>query len=491
MKMRYKIIIILAAVLTGTFGMAQDHGVRVLNPVAEVSGTMVEVSMQIEADRLDIGCNGSYRLVPCIEKDGVRVQLPEVVYAGSQRYRFDRRREFLSRQTPDPVYKVFPKAHRRKPETLDYRVSIPYMPWMDGAGLRCSWLIYSCRGEESFAVVADGAVTIDGPGLYRGPDPSFYGDVVYYTPEAEQYSDPYTGRMISGKRRSISADLYVNFPRDVPELLPDYMDNAAELRKADSLMNYIAGNRLISVSGLYITGYASPEGALWRNTNLARYRANNLKKYISDRYDTSGLQLFVASVPVNWQGLKEALLTGRYPYADAILQIISDVDGDEQRERAIMDIAGGVPHRRLLNEVYPTLRRTELKAEFTVPGLTAEQARELIYTNPELLSLEEMYMVSGEYEPGSDEYVEVFSIAARQFPDDFIANNNAAAAWLQKGNAAEAYRYVSRIAHDPRAYSNVGTYYYLLGDREEAKRYFRMAVREGIPGADRRLKMIE
>lgn len=480
---------------------AQFPGLRISDPGIEVSGGTVNVRMHIEAEKLDIACNGSYRLVPFIEKDSVRLQLPEVVYAGSHRYRFDRRREQLSGQLVSEVYRVFPKANRQKPEAVDYAVSVPFLQWMEGARVKYEWLCYACEGEQLLAAETlamplpesvYGYAAAPPAGAYRHlPDPKIYGDVVFYAPEQERYRDAETQQLVSGKRRSVSADLYISFPQDVPDILPDYKENAAELKKVDSLMSYILGNDLMSAVELTITGHASPEGAYWRNTNLSRYRANNLHRYVTAHYDIAGLPVSVNWIPVDWEGLKSMLAESDIPAKEEILQVIDDIPGDEERERIIARIDGGASHRRMLWEIYPRLRRTVLRADFTVAGLADERAQEVLDTKPELLSLAEMYAVARHYAPGSDDYLEVFELAAREFPGDFVANNNAAAAFLQRGDAEGAYKYIVKIAHDPRAYSNIGTYYYLLGEMEEAGKYFALGAEHGIPGARERLKMVE
>ncbi len=342
-------------------------------------------------------------------------------------------------------------------------------------------------GIERLKRLPEGVDAID---HRRQAYPSVYTDVVFYTPEQESYRAQ--GDVpVAGKRRHISADLYVNFPQNVPDIRLDFRSNFDELRKADSLMNYIMSNDNVSEVEVSVHGYASPEGALWRNRNLARYRALNVKKYLDGRFDLSSLPLRVEWTPVDWAGLREILSTGDFPLADEIVAIIDGTEGDQERERIISSVLGRDLHRRLVAEVYPRLRRTVVRADFTVPPFTPEESRELIDSEPELMSLEEMYSAAGLYEEGSYEHTEIYLRAARQFPDDFIANNNAAAALLRSGNSREAYKYLIKISSDPRAYSNTGIYYYLEGDIEKAKEYFRMAMDAGTPGAEKRLKMIE
>ncbi len=441
---------------------AQQRAVTISNASVTESGGNLNVRMLVDAQKVDVRCNGSYRLVPYIVKDDVRLKLPEVVYMGSQRGKFDRRKEFLSGGNIPEYYKVFPNANRRKPEVVDYIVAVPRMPWMENARVCYDWVVSDCGGDT---VLWTDHIRQE-KSVFELPE------VVFYSPEPETYRDPQSGEFVAGKRRSVSAELYIQFPQDVPDIREDFRYNFDELRKADSLMYYILDNKLMSEVEMSIHGYASPEGALWRNKNLSRYRAQNLHKYLKAKFDISGLPLTVEWTPVDWDGLRSILADGNFPYGDDIVGIIDNTEGDEERERIIAGVAGKKVHERLLGEVYPRLRRTVLHAGFTVAELTPEQARDILHTNPELLSLEEIYSIADSYEEGSYEYIDVFLAAARQFPNDFVANNNAAAVLLRSGSSREAYKYLAKISGDPRAYTNIGIYYYLEGDTEGAKDYF-------------------
>lgn len=472
--------------LTTAYGQSESRDIQVTQESVTTDGENVYVRMRVEAEKLDIRCNGSYRLIPAIEKGDVKLALPEIVYSGSLRYRFDRRRELLSGgdNYPEPYY-IDPKANKRKPETVEYHVSVPLLPWMNGATVTYEWVRCGCGGEE---VLWTGYAPrhIEEQVQQWIPNPAVYRDVVFYTPENSRENDEKGSR---GKRELAKVEMYLNFPQDVPDILVGFADNAAELAKSDSLMNFIFSNNLNAVTELRIHGYASPEGAYWRNRNLSRYRAENFHKYLKSKYNLTGIPVQEAWTPVDWEGLTEMLTTSDVPFRDDALTIVSDARiPDEMRERLLRRVGGGIPHKTMYKQMYPKLRRTVLLADLRMDALPVEQASKMMLVRPELLSQEEMYRVALSHPAGSASYVDAFIAAARYFPDDFTANNNAAAAILQTGNAEAAYRYIVKIAHDPRAYSNVGTYYYILGDVEKARQYYRMASRDGVAGAEEQLK---
>ena len=53
-------------------------------------------------------------------------------------------------------------------------------------------------------------------------------------------------------------------------------------------------------------------------------------------------------------------------------------------------------------------------------------------------------MVAKEYEPGTQEFTDVFETAVRMFPDDAVANLNAANAAIRRDDFAAARRYLAK-----------------------------------------------
>ncbi len=104
------------------------------------------------------------------------------------------------------------------------------------------------------------------------------------------------------------------------------------------------------------------------------------------------------------------------------------------------------------------------------------KGREILKTRPSNLSLGEMFLIARSYTPGSAEFNEVFNIAARVFPDSDVANINAAASALERGDAASASRYLNRVEErDAAWWNNMGVLSWLEGDPERAVRSFKMS----------------
>ena len=103
--------------------------------------------------------------------------------------------------------------------------------------------------------------------------------------------------------------------------------------------------------------------------------------------------------------------------------------------------------RDRLKYVYPGLRHTDYTIEYIVKHYPVKEARRLIYTHPEALSLEEMYQVAKSYGEGTDGWLDALLMAARHYPESSTANLNAASACLRMRRLTDAKHYL-RLASD-------------------------------------------
>lgn len=233
------------------------------------------------------------------------------------------------------------------------------------------------------------------------------------------------------KERTDSLRADVEFVFDVAELDPRYRDNASQLRRLNVALGDIRRSRHSSITAVNIIGFASPEGAESYNTTLSVRRAMSVKDYLE------------AST-----GLPHELFAAR---------------GEGER---------------------PDGLRAMVEVDYTVEPLSLDEIKRAIRARPQLLSIEEMFRLSCTYNPESDDYREVFEIAATTFPYDDVANINAAAANLLHGNIDAAAFYLERCRHQPPAWwDNTGIVFYLRGDLARAAVSFSNAGTTGFENA--------
>ncbi len=189
----------------------------------------------------------------------------------------------------------------------------------------------------------------------------------------------------------------------------------------------------VSITAVKIHGYASPEGSFANNRRLAEGRAEALAGYVGRLYSFPSGMIEVESTPEDWDGLRRYVADSlSLDNRDGILAIIDNTDlAPDARERRLKS-RFPQQYRILLNEVYPALRHSDYEVEYVVRPFS-------------------LYMIANSYEPGSDEFNEVFEVAVRLFPSDPVANLNAAITAFNRRDIPAAERYLAKAGNHPQA----------------------------------------
>lgn len=173
--------------------------------------------------------------------------------------------------------------------------------------------------------------------------------------------------------------------------------------------------------------------------------------------------------------VKKTMEEDQPAYAEKALAVIQKYENLDVREARLKSTLGMTTYRTMMNQYYPRLRRLSVSVDYEVREVLNSEAARLIYTNPKLLSLQEMYRVAAMYQPGTKEYKEVYEIAANTYPEDVTANLNAASANIISGDFKKAASYMDKVKDDSRAFNNLGVLAWLSGNTEAAKEWFQKA----------------
>ena len=113
-----------------------------------------------------------------------------------------------------------------------------------------------------------------------------------------------------------------------------------------------------------------------------------------------------------WDSVRHWVAASDIRYRDEVLAIIDNYAPDA-RDAKIRALDKGATYNMLLHDVYPGLRRTDYTIDYTVLPFAVEEGKKVIRTNPQYLSLNELYQIALSYPQDSPEYEEVFMIALR------------------------------------------------------------------------------
>lgn len=435
--------------------------VAVENLKVENTGNTMVVALDLNMDSLDLPSDTRLVFTPVIRNGSETREMPQIIINGRKQDISYRRHGY--KDYPGNVVSV-----RRKNGTsqrLHYDAVLPYEDWMKNSDVVMAEDLCGCGDVQDQNTV----------GLRQLRTPF----IPYMRPAAE-----------ARKVRHEEGRAFVDFPVDKITLYPEYRRNTQELQKIVNTINLVKNDKNTTITNISIHGYASPEAPYEHNAYLAENRAKTLKDYVARLVSMDDALFTVRSTPEDWQGLRQMVAGSNLTNRDAIIRIIDDPQfSPDARE---WKIKSGYPedYRFMLDNWYPALRHSDYVVTYSVRPFSAEEAKEILKTKPQQLSLEEMFMVAQTYEPGSDEFKEVMETAVRMYPDNATANINAACARMESGDLAGAQRYLDKAGDTPEALHAKGVLAMLRGDAQNARLLLEKAKAGGAKGADRNLQII-
>ncbi|MCH5221564.1 MAG: tetratricopeptide repeat protein [Muribaculaceae bacterium] len=345
---------------------------------------------------------------------------------------------------------------------IAYSQRVDYADWMNGAELVVRQADYGCAG------CSKGAEMMTDLSMYKNVQyqPTF----IYQAAVAEAV-----------KSRELSGRAYVDFPVNKTEIYPNYRRNSTELAKIIATIDSVKNDEDITVTSISIKGFASPEGTYDNNVRLAKGRTTALKNYVQTLYRFRSDFIKTDYEPEDWEGLREYVVNSSLQYRDEILDIIDDpmLDPDHKDWRIKLRYPGD--YNILLQNVYPGLRHSDYRIEYNIRTFSdPEEIRQMLRSQPQKLSLNEIYLAAQGLEPGSDAYNEVFETAVHMFPSEPVANLNAANAAMQRGDLVGAARYLDRAGDSPEATYARGVLAALNGDYTKGVALIEKAIALGI-----------
>lgn len=456
-----RIIIAVAAsmcfLVTGYAQRISDVAVSDLDIVKD--GTDMNIDMTIDLSSLDVKNRRSVHLLPVLKNGTDSIVLPPVgIYSRGRYINYLRRGESIFEELNEDIYR-----EGRQPDMFRYSATIHYEPWMDGSEIFLNRVTCGCCQD----MLTEEQARLGGFSI-----PVFEPHFIYVCPKADLI-----------KIREISGTAFIDFPVSKTDINPDYRNNRAELAKIISTVDSVRNDTDIKVGKLYFKGFASPESPYSNNERLAKGRTASLKKYVQDLYHFPEEMIVTESEPENWEGLRAYVANSTLEHRDEILELI-DCDRKPDDKEWIIKTDFPKDYRFLLDNCYPGLRKTDYKIEYTIKVFTdVNKILEIFKTSPNKLSLNELYIASTAYEPGSEEFIEVFETAVRMYPTDPVANLNAANVAIADERYKDAKAYLKKAGETPEADYAWGLYYLALGDYEKADEKLKKAREEGIAQA--------
>lgn len=491
MKKSYIYGILTSAMLFGGICAASAQtGVSYLSQIGiegcrvETADRKVHVSMHVDMSDLRIKSQHTVSLTPVlVSKDGSREHAfpPIVIDGGTRNKVYLRAQRLESVDLPpyhDEMSKVIIRRRNGEEQTYDYAATADYARWMLNGSIEMREEVHGCVNCQTGTSQQQYLETVI---------PEFIPDYRFDLIEPE---------IETVKVRAETRTARLQFRQDSHRILPDYKNNRAELDTVSNSIQLVQNNADVSITGIYVTGYASPEGTVSHNLVLSENRARALADYIVRENDIDGDLLHVAWIGEDWKGLRMEL--ENFPKLlkrDEVYRVIDECTGDRDAcEERLKEIEPAAIYERLLNEVYPRLRRNEYRIEYNVRNFDINEARRMLEERPDLLSLAEIYRVAALSEKGSPEYVKAMGVAARYFHSSPAVLNDSAMASIEAGDCAAAVKLLegSTVTQTNASLLNtLGVAYAGAGEPHKAREAFADAAAKGSAGAQHNLGEID
>lgn len=358
------------------------------------------------------------------------------------------------------------------PATLHYATSVPYQRWMDDCKLELVTLYEGCCGDG-------GVERVDSLTAYQRPP-------VRYQPDYINADPP-----VRSKSRSVSGEASVVFASGSSKINAKLNGNAAELGKIQASVDEVRANPDVTIRGIWLQGSASPEGKYANNEKLARTRTEAIKNYVSDKLDLPESLYTTGFIAENWDGLRAYVAASSLSDKDAILEII---DGDQTPDAKEQAIRGkhAASWKKISVECLPELRRTTYRVDYDIRTYVDEaDVLKVMETAPENLTLAEFYSAAANLKPGTPEYTRIYRAALAQYPDEPVANLNAANAEMAAGNYAAAKPLLAKAGSSAEAEYARGVFEASQQNYQAAVPHFRKALDGGVSRAAAILEEID
>lgn len=429
-------------------------------------GKYLTVKMNLDLNKLDVDANRAVLLTPRLVNGTDSLDLPAVGIYGRRRYYYYVRNGIGSISgESETIYRA-----SSKPDSVAYNNLAEYEKWMDGATLKFHRSDWGCCHE----------IVAEYEGILGRHREAFFPELIFVQPKAEIM-----------KSRSLSGSAYIDFPVDQTVIYPDYRRNTTELGKIQATIDSVRNDKDVTITSVWLKGFASPESPYKHNTELAIGRTAALKKHIGQLYHFADSIIQTDYEPEDWAGLRRYVEQSNINYRAEILTLI-DSDMEPDAKEAKIKRTYPNEYRFMLQNFYPALRHTDYRIDYNIRKFNkVEEIKRIMAEQPQKLSLNEFYLVAGKYEPGTDEFTDVFETAVRMFPNDEIANLNAANAAIRRDDFATARRYLDKAGDSAEAVYARGALAIREKDYDTARRYLGKAKEMGLEKATLTLKELD
>ena len=228
----------------------------------------------------------------------------------------------------------------------------------------------------------------------------------------------------------------------------DYVDFNKDLLAANAAPN-------MEIAGVNVHSYASPDGTMAFNTQLAEKRENVTVDYMRNQLKKDKItefgELTSEFTPEDWEGFQQLVEKSNIQDKNLILSVLKMYKDPEQREAELKNMSA--VFNELAEQILPQLRYSKIVATVNVIGKSDEEMFALFESNPSGLNIEEILYIAG-LTDDLNKKAAIYTAATKIYPNDFRTWNGLGATQFSLGNydaASSALAQAKKLAPNDKS----------------------------------------
>lgn len=351
-------------------------------------------------------------------------------------------------------------------KSFSYNDKVAYKPEMRDSELMLNILGKQGSKEKAFDPykLADGVITT--PLLVQSDDMSIIA------------KDQFT------RTTSHEAKAVINYLVNSSVVRPGELRDA-DMKALQTLLKDYGTNADYEFKGTTILAYASPEGEISLNENLAVERSESAKRSVSSlmksnkvKFDDSKFNLVPKGE--DWVGFQEKMQASDIADKELILRILTMYSDVTKRESEIKNLAA--TYTEVAEKILPELRRSQITVNYDIVGRTDEEIIALARSaNADSLNVEEMLYAATLTEDMNEQNA-IYEKASQTYPDDYRAFNNMGVMKMKKNDmngAKQLFETAQSKQDNTVSKNNLAVIQRLSGDRKAAAAGYESAAGAG------------
>lgn len=264
--------------------------------------------------------------------------------------------------------------------------------------------------------------------------------------------------------------------------------NSAEMKTfKDFISNGIS--KSFAFKNMNVSAYASPDGELTLNGNLADNRAKEATKAMMAMFKDKKMKVDAATEEAfynkvttaeDWDGFKKAMEASTIADKDLILRVLTMYPDGDTREKEIKNLSK--TYTEVADNILPKLRRAVLTLNAEEKSRTDEQIMALAKSSPDSLSVEEI-LYAATLTNDINAKLDIYKKAEAKYGNDWRTSNNVGYIYLMQNKLNEAEAHLKKAdavsAHNAIIDNNLGIVARWKGDRKGAMALYKSAASAG------------